>query len=121
MFVVIYCTRQCFESYLGNFSCLISIFFRPFAKFTKISRNRCRYCKFSVNFRAFAFHVVQRILPPEHPIFSRLTKIHAKALTCFNFFNFHSVSTKFRIDIEHVILTNRMFFVFRIAAFLAGK
>ena len=44
-----------------------------------------------------------------------------KALTCFNFFNFHPVSTKFRIDIEHVILRNRMFFVFRIATFLAGK
>jgi hypothetical protein len=47
--------------------------------------------------------------------------MHAKALTCFNFFNFHPVSTKFRIDIEHVILRNRMFFVFRIATFLAGK
>jgi hypothetical protein len=52
---------------------------------------------------------------------SRMTKMHAKALTCFNFFNFHSVSTKFRIDIEHVIVTNRIFFVFRIATFLAGK
>jgi hypothetical protein len=31
------------------------------------------------------------------------------------------VSTKFPINIEHVILTNRMFFVFRIATFLAGK
>jgi hypothetical protein len=51
------------------------------------------------------------------PIDSRLTKMHAKALTCFNFFNFHPFSTKFRIDIEHVILTNRMFFVFRIATF----
>jgi hypothetical protein len=30
-------------------------------------------------------------------------------------------STKFPINIEHVILTNRMFFVFRIATFLAGK
>ena len=52
---------------------------------------------------------------------SRLTKMHAKALTCFNFFNFHPVPTKFGIDIEHVILTNRMFFVLRIATFLAGK
>jgi hypothetical protein len=51
---------------------------------------------------------------------ARLTKMHAKALTCFNLFNFHPVSTKFRIDTEHVILTNRMFFVFRIATFLAG-
>jgi hypothetical protein len=41
---------------------------------------------------------------------TRLTKMHAKALTCFNFFNFHPVSTKFPINIEHVILTNRMFF-----------
>ena len=45
--------------------------------------------------------------------------MHAKALTCFNFFNFDRVSTKFPINIEHVILTNRMFFVFRIATFLA--
>jgi hypothetical protein len=52
---------------------------------------------------------------------ARLTKMHAKALTCFNFFNFHPLSTKFPINIEHVILTNRMFFVFRIATFLAGK
>jgi hypothetical protein len=50
-----------------------------------------------------------------------LTKMHAKALTCFNFFNFQPVLTKFCIDIEHVILTNRMFFVFRIATLLAGK
>jgi hypothetical protein len=54
-------------------------------------------------------------------VLARLTKMHAKALTCFNFFNFHPVSTKFRIDIELVILTNRMFFVFRIATFLVGK
>jgi hypothetical protein len=52
---------------------------------------------------------------------ARLTKMHAKALTCLNFFNFHPVSTKFRIDIENVILTNRMFFVFRVATFLAGN
>ena len=52
---------------------------------------------------------------------SRLTKMHAKALTCFNFINFHPLYTKFRIDIEHVILTNRMFFVFQIATFLAGN
>jgi hypothetical protein len=52
---------------------------------------------------------------------SRLTKMHAKALTCLNFFNFHPVSAKFRIDKDHVILTNRMFFVYRIATFLAGK
>jgi hypothetical protein len=47
--------------------------------------------------------------------------MHAKALTSFNFFNFHPVSTKFHIDIEHVIFTNRMFFVFRIATFWGGK
>jgi hypothetical protein len=52
---------------------------------------------------------------------TRLTKMHAEALTGFNFFNFYPVSTKFPINIEHVILTNRMFFVFRIATFLAGK
>jgi hypothetical protein len=56
-----------------------------------------------------------------HFPYPRLTKMHAKALTCFNFFNFHPVSTKFPINIEHVILTNRMFFVFQIATFLAGK
>jgi hypothetical protein len=33
---------------------------------------------------------------------SRLTKMHAKEPTCFNFFNFHPVSTKFPINIEHV-------------------
>ena len=52
---------------------------------------------------------------------TRLTKMHAKAPTCFNLFNFHPVSTKFPINIEHVILTNRLFFVFRIATFLVGK
>jgi hypothetical protein len=49
---------------------------------------------------------------------SRLTKMHAKAPT---YFNFHPVSTKFPMNIEHVILKSRMFFVFRIATFLAGK
>jgi hypothetical protein len=53
--------------------------------------------------------------------FTRLTKMHAKVPTFFNFFNFHPVSTKFPMTIEHVILKNRMFFVFRIATFLAGK
>jgi hypothetical protein len=52
---------------------------------------------------------------------SRLPKMHAKALTCFNFFNFRPVSIKFPIHIKNVILTNRMVFVFRIATFLAGK
>jgi hypothetical protein len=53
----------------------------------------------------------------------RLSKMHAKAPICFNVFNFHPVSTKFSINIEHIILTNRMFFVFGIAScyFLAGK
>jgi hypothetical protein len=51
----------------------------------------------------------------------RLTKMHAKVPTCFNFFNFNPVSTKFPINIDHVILTNRMFFVFQIATFLAAK
>ena len=58
----------------------------------------------------------------DHPGTStRLTKMHAKVPTCFNFFNFHPVSTKFPINIEHIILTNLLFFVFRIATFLAGK
>jgi hypothetical protein len=47
--------------------------------------------------------------------------MHAKAPTCFNFFNFHPVSTKFPVYIENTILTHRMFFVFRIATILAGK
>jgi hypothetical protein len=48
---------------------------------------------------------------------ARLTKMHAKAPTCFNFFNFHPVSTKFPMNIGHNILTNRMVFVFGIATF----
>jgi hypothetical protein len=51
----------------------------------------------------------------------RLTKMHAKGPTYFNLFTFHPVSKKFPIHMEHVILTDRMFFVFRIATFLAGK
>jgi hypothetical protein len=35
--------------------------------------------------------------------------------------NFHPVSTKFPMNIEHVILKNRIVFVFRIATLLAGK
>jgi hypothetical protein len=52
---------------------------------------------------------------------TRLSKMHAKTPICFNLFNFHPVSNKFPMNIEHVILKNRMFFVFRIATFLAGK
>ena len=48
---------------------------------------------------------------------TRLTKMHAKALTCFNFFNFHPVSTKFRIGMEHVIPRNRMFLFFELLHF----
>jgi hypothetical protein len=50
-------------------------------------------------------------------IISRLTKMHAKAPTCFNFFNFHLISTKFSMNIDHIILTKRIFFVFGIATF----
>ena len=50
-------------------------------------------------------------------IFSRLSKMHAKTPICFNFFNFHLVSSKFSMNIEHIILTKRMFFVFGIATF----
>jgi hypothetical protein len=46
-----------------------------------------------------------------------LSKMHAKAPICFNFLNFYLVSTKFSMNIEHIILTNRMFFVFGIATF----
>jgi hypothetical protein len=52
---------------------------------------------------------------------TRLSKMHAEKPICFNFFNFHPVSTKFPMNIEHVILTNRMFFVFGIAKFWAGN
>ena len=48
---------------------------------------------------------------------TRLSKMHAKTPICFNFFNFHPVSSKFSMNIEHIILTNRMFFVFGIATF----
>jgi hypothetical protein len=41
----------------------------------------------------------------------------AKAPTSFNFFNFHPVSTKFSMNIEYIILTKDMFFVFGIATF----
>jgi hypothetical protein len=37
---------QYFEGCLGNFSWLIYIFCYSFAKFTRISRNRFRYCNF---------------------------------------------------------------------------
>jgi hypothetical protein len=41
----------------------------------------------------------------------------AKTPTCFNFFNFHPISSKFSMNIDNVILTKRMFFVFEIATF----
>jgi hypothetical protein len=52
---------------------------------------------------------------------SHLSKTHAKTPICFNFFNFDPVSSKFSMNIKHIILTKRMFFVFGIATFLAGK
>jgi hypothetical protein len=48
---------------------------------------------------------------------TRLSKMHAKTPICFNFFNFHLVSSKFSMNIEHIIHTKRMFFVFGIATF----
>jgi hypothetical protein len=36
---------------------------------------------------------------------------------CCNFFNFHADCTKFSIDIEHIILTNRAVFVFELFIF----
>ena len=57
--------------------------------------------------------------PRPHPTY--LLASVANFFACFNFFNFHPVSTKFPMNIEHIILTNRMFFVFGIANFLAGK
>jgi hypothetical protein len=52
--------------------------------------------------------------------FACLSKMHAKTPVCLKFFNFHPISTKFPMNIEHIILTNRMFFGFGIY-FLAGK
>jgi hypothetical protein len=45
---------------------------------------------------------------------SRLAKSSPKSpdQRCCNFFNFHADCTKFSIDIEHIILTNRAVFVF---------
>jgi hypothetical protein len=37
--------------------------------------------------------------------FACLSKMHAKAPVCFNFFNFHLVCTKYPMNIEHIILT----------------
>ena len=45
-----------------------------------------------------------------HP--SRLSKMHGKAPTCFNFFNFHPVPTKYPMNIEHVILIQIVWFLF---------
>jgi hypothetical protein len=36
-----------------------------------------------------------------------LSKMHAKAPVCFNFFNFHPVCTKYPMNIEHIILILR--------------
>ena len=36
---------------------------------------------------------------------------------CYNFFNFHADCTKFSIDIEHIILTNRAVFIFGLFIF----
>jgi hypothetical protein len=46
-----------------------------------------------------------------------MSKMHAKAPILFNFVNFYPVSTKFSMNIEHIILTNRIFSGFGIANF----
>ena len=43
-------------------------------------------------------------------VFACLSKMHTKVPVCFNFFNFHPVCTIYPINIEHIILTNRMLF-----------
>jgi hypothetical protein len=48
---------------------------------------------------------------------ARLSKMHAKSPICFNFFNFHSVSTKFPTNIEHIILTNHVFLFLELLLF----
>jgi hypothetical protein len=45
-------------------------------------------------------------------VFACLSKMHAKVPVCFNFFNFHPVCTKYPINIEHILLANRMLFLF---------
>ena len=40
-----------------------------------------------------------------------------KSTNMLQLLNFHSVSTKFSMNIEHIVLTNRMFFVFGIATY----
>ena len=45
-------------------------------------------------------------------VFACLSKMHAKVPVCFNFINFHPVCTIYPINIEHIILTNRMLFCF---------
>jgi hypothetical protein len=47
--------------------------------------------------------------------------MHAKTPICFNFFNFHPVSSKFSMNIEHIILTNRMFFVLGVKILLTSS
>jgi hypothetical protein len=44
--------------------------------------------------------------------FACLSKMQAKVPVCFNFFNFHPVCTKYPMNIQHIILTNRMLFLF---------
>ena len=53
-------------------------------------------------------------------VFACLSKMHAKVPVCFNFFNFHPVCTIYPINIEHIILTNRMLF-FSELLLLTGK
>ena len=98
--------------------------------FSRLINGKCQFIKIvlinGLRFKTIhcvtkAYNIVLQSIKCANKAISRLTKMYAKAPTCFNFFNFHPVSTKFPINIEHVILTNRMFFVFQIATFLAGK
>ena len=59
---------------------------------------------------------------PTHQVsLTLLTKMPAKAPTCFNFFNFHPVSTKYSMNLEHIILTKTHVFCFWNCYFSAGK
>ena len=61
---------------------------------------------YSINWHGGAPHGIRKKGCNTH------VKNACKAPICFTFFNFHPVSTKFTMNIEHIILTNRIFFLF---------
>ena len=67
-------------------------------KLKKFCRSK-KYLSWKITLLIFWKILIYRFFP-------RLKKMHANAPPCFNFFNFQPVSTKFSINVEHVILTN---------------